>query len=191
MKLIQTRALRGPNLWSRHTALEIEVGCTPDECALEGVSGFMETLRGICPGVGSLGAPGHQGPLTLAHALEATLLALQAQAGCPISFSCTTATPVKGVFQVVVEYSEEDVGRLALTMAQSIVMHAWQSITAKLAVDAAVPDAAAMMAELREMDEDLRLGPSTGSIVMAAVARGIPFRRLTQGSLVQIGRAHV
>jgi cyanophycin synthetase len=44
-----------------------------------------------------------------------------------------------------------------------------------------------MVAELREMDEDNRLGPSTGSIVNAAVARGVPFRRLTSGSLVQLG----
>jgi cyanophycin synthetase len=40
---------------------------------------------------------------------------------------------------------------------------------------------------LRDLDEDIRLGPSTGAIVSAAVARGIPYRRLTQGSLVQFG----
>ena len=33
----------------------------------------------------------------------------------------------------------------------------------------------------------MRLGPSTGAIVDAAVARGIPIRRLTDGSLVQFG----
>jgi len=33
----------------------------------------------------------------------------------------------------------------------------------------------------------VRLGPSTGCIVDAAVARGIPYRRLTQGSMVQFG----
>jgi cyanophycin synthetase len=33
----------------------------------------------------------------------------------------------------------------------------------------------------------VRLGPSTGSIVHAAAARGIPCRRLTEGSLVQFG----
>jgi cyanophycin synthetase len=44
-----------------------------------------------------------------------------------------------------------------------------------------------VLKELRELDEDIRLGPSTGAIVAAAVARGIPYRRLTQGSLVQFG----
>ena len=33
----------------------------------------------------------------------------------------------------------------------------------------------------------MRLGPSTGAIVDAAISRGIPFRRLTEGSLVQFG----
>jgi cyanophycin synthetase len=187
MELIQTRALRGPNLWSRYTALEVEVQCTPHECALDAVNGFKETLLSTCPGIGALGATGYQGPLTLAHALEATLLALQAQAGCPVSFSCTNATPITGVFQIVVEYSEEDVGRLALKMAQEIVDHVWSTCTNGADKKLTAPDTSSMIAQLREMDEDLRLGPSTGSIVTAAVARGIPFRRLTQGSLVQLG----
>ena len=187
MELIKTRALRGPNLWSRHTVLEIEVQCSAQERALGTVRGFMEELRGLCADIGNLGAPGYQGPLTMAHALEATLLALQAQAGCPVSFSCTSATPEEGLYQVVVEYSEEDVGHLALKMARQIVGHVWEFVTGSLPPGAASPNVTAMLAELREMDEDLRLGPSTGSIVAAAVARGIPFRRLTQGSLVQLG----
>ena len=48
-------------------------------------------------------------------------------------------------------------------------------------------DLAATLAELRELDEDERLGPSTGAIVDAAIARGIPIKRLTRGSLVQLG----
>jgi cyanophycin synthetase len=187
MELLQTRALRGPNLWSRHTALEVEVRCSPEEHALHAVAGFVETLLSICPGIGALTATSHQGPLTMAHALEAALLALQAQAGCPVSFSSTNATPMTGVFQVVVEYSEEDVGRLALAMAKDIVDHVWSACTNSAPTQSTAPEVAAMIAQLREMDEDLRLGPSTGSIVAAAVARGIPFRRLTQGSLVQLG----
>jgi cyanophycin synthetase len=43
------------------------------------------------------------------------------------------------------------------------------------------------LTELRDLDEDVRLGPSTGSIVDAAVLKGIPYRRLTEGSMVQFG----
>jgi cyanophycin synthetase len=40
---------------------------------------------------------------------------------------------------------------------------------------------------LRDLDEDIRLGPSTGAIVTAALDRNIPIRRLNQWSLVQLG----
>jgi cyanophycin synthetase len=43
------------------------------------------------------------------------------------------------------------------------------------------------LTELRDLDEDVRLGPSTGSIVDAAILKGIPYRRLTEGSMVQFG----
>jgi cyanophycin synthetase len=46
---------------------------------------------------------------------------------------------------------------------------------------------ATALAQLKDLDEDVRLGPSTGAIVDAAISRGIPFRRLTEGSLVQFG----
>lgn len=190
MELMQTRALRGPNLWSRYTALEMEVVCTPDECTIDSMPGFEDRLRSLCAGVADLRAPGYHGPLTLAHVLEAILLALQTQAGCPVSFSLTNATPVERRYQVVVEYSEEDVGRLALKMALQLSEFAYAQARAALPADTAAPDVEAMVAELRELDEDERLGPSTGSIVNAAVARGIPFKRLTQGSLVQIGWGH-
>ncbi len=187
MELKQTRALRGPNLWSRYTAIELEVLCTPEECELDRMPGFEERLRALCPGIGELRGPAFQGPLTMAHVLEAVMLALQVKAGCPLSFSVTHATPVTNLYQVVVEYSEEDVGRRALAFALQLAQHAFDQHSGRLPADATAPDVAAMLAELRELDEDMRLGPSTGSIVNAAVARGIPFRRLTSGSLVQLG----
>lgn len=190
MELKQTRALRGPNLWSRYTAIEMEVQCTPAECEIDRLQGFEDKLRALCPGVADLRAPGYHGPITLAHVLEATMLALQVKAGCPLSFSLVSTTPVPHLYQVVVEYSEEEVGRLALQFALQVSQYAFDLVRGALPADAPAPDIAAMLAELREMNEDLRLGPSTGSIVNAAVARGIPFRRLTSGSLVQLGWGH-
>ncbi len=187
MELNYTRALRGPNLWSRYTAIEMEVQCTPAECEIDALPGFEDRLRALCPGVADLRAPGYHGPITLAHVLEAIMLALQVKAGCPLSFSQVNATPVPHLYQVVVEYSEEEVGRLAQRFALQVTTHVFDLVRGKLPPDSPAPDVTAMLAELRELDEDLRLGPSTGSIVNAAVARGIPFRRLTSGSLVQLG----
>ena len=40
MEVSRIRALRGPNLWSRHTALEAIIACTPVECNIAGLPGF-------------------------------------------------------------------------------------------------------------------------------------------------------
>ena len=178
MDVSRIRALRGPNLWSRHTAIEAVVACEPAERALEGLPGFEDALRKLFPTLGPLRPDGRPGRISLAHVLEAAALAMQAQAGCPVTFSRTATTVEEGVYQVVVEYSEEEVGRLAFAEARALV---------DAALNKGSFDVEAAMAKLRELDEDVRLGPSTGSIVSAAAARGIPWRRLTQGSLVQFG----
>jgi cyanophycin synthetase len=176
MEVSRIRALRGPNLWSHHTSIEAVVHCEPAECAIDALPGFEARVRARFPGLGMLHAP--RGQVALAHVLEAAGLGLQAQAGCPVTFSRVTQTLEPGTYQVVVEYSEEDVGRLALELAQELIAAALEDRPFDL------DDA---LGRLRELDEDVRLGPSTGSIVDAAVARNIPYRRLTEGSMVMFG----
>lgn len=180
MEVSRIRALRGPNMWSRHTAIEAVVSCSDTERNIAEIPGFEGRLRALFPGIGALRpASAQRLPVSLAHVLEQAALALQAQAGCPVTFSHTHVTSEAGTYQVVVEYSEEDVGRQAFEAAVEL-LRAAQTEGGSFDTDATV-------ARLRELDEDVRLGPSTGSIVDAAVARGVPFRRLTQGSLVQFG----
>ena len=178
MEISRIRALRGPNLWSRHTAIEALVACDDTERSPADPAGFEARLRARFPGIGTLQPIGREQPLSMAHALALASLALQAQAGCPVTFCRTSPTVDSGVFQVVVQYSEEAVGRLALELGAQLCRAAFED--APFDLDGA-------LARLRELDEDVRLGPSTGSIVDAAVARGIPYRRLTDGSLVQFG----
>jgi cyanophycin synthetase len=178
MEVTRIRALRGPNLWSRHTAIEAVVRTEGAECTLGALPGFEDRLRARFPNIGPMHPVGHEGDISVAHALAFAALGLQAQAGCPVTFSRVTQTVERCVFQVAVEYSEEEVGRLAMTLAEQLC---------RAALNDAPFDLADALARLRDLDEDVRLGPSTGSIVHAAAARGIPFRRLTQGSLVQFG----
>ncbi|OIR11383.1 cyanophycin synthetase [mine drainage metagenome] len=178
MEVSRIRALRGPNLWSRHTAIEAIVHCGEAEQDIAQIDGYEKRLRALFPEIAFLQVAGRKEPVPLARALELAALDLQAQAGCPVTFSRTTATFEKGVYQVVVEYSQEKVGRRAFELAQQLC---------NAALHNADFDLAAALSELRELDVDERLGPSTGAIVEAAIARGIPFRRLTRGSLVQFG----
>ena len=178
MDVSRIRALRGPNLWSRNTAIEAVVACAPHERAMAQITGFEARLRALFPAIGTLHPEGSDSDISLAHVLQSAALALQAQAGCQVTFSRTAATHDAGVYQVIVEYTEEAVGRQAFADAQALI---------QAALDGGSFDSNAVVASLRELDEDERLGPSTGAIVEAAAARGIPWRRLTQGSLVQFG----
>ncbi|WP_138517428.1 cyanophycin synthetase [Rhodoferax bucti] len=178
MEVTRIRALRGPNLWSHHTAIQSVVTCTAQEAAVTSIPGFEDKLRARFPEISPFQPVGHAESVSLARVLELAALGLQAQAGCPVTFSCTTPTVDENTYQVVVEYSEEEVGRLAMELAEKLC---------NAALNDTPFDLPAALEELRELDEDVRLGPSTGSIVDAAVARGIPYSRMTEGSMVRLG----
>lgn len=178
MEISRVRALRGPNLWSRHTSIEAVVRCTEQECVLENLPGFLDRLRERFPEIGHILRNRGSETRSLADTLRLGALGLQVSAGVQVAFSRTAHTTELGVFQVVFEYAEEAVGRLALSLAEALCIAALEDQPF---------DLNAALQQLRDLDEDERLGPSTGSIVDAAVARGIPYRRLTRGSLVQFG----
>jgi cyanophycin synthetase len=177
MEITRIRALRGPHLWCRQTAIEAVVHCSPQDndpqqrsALFTGLARSLPDLAGWCKADGQ--------DADMAQTLGHVVLSLQQSAGCPVRFVHYAPTAQTGISRVVVEYSEEEVGRLAFELAEGLMR----------AMAAGQPcDAAANIAQLRELDEDIRLGPSTGAIVQAAVARDIPFRRLTKGSLVQFG----
>ena len=178
MEVTRIRALRGPNLWSHNTAIQSIVSCSPQERAIEKIDGFEARLRARFPEISPFQPQGHEESVPMVHVLELAALGLQAQAGCPVTFSCSTPTIDADVYQLVVEYSEEAVGRLAMDLAQALCQSAQDDTPFDLA------DA---LNQLRDLDEDVRLGPSTGCIVDAAVARNIPFSRMTEGSMVRFG----
>jgi cyanophycin synthetase len=180
IEVTRTRALRGPNLWSKHTSVEALVQCDTQYSIDVRISvpDFSKRLRHLFPSIYSIYNSTSESVYTFAHALEEATLSLQIEAGCPVTFSRTTATPNEGLYQVVVQYTVEQVGRLAIGYAQELLHAALNNTDFPLAK---------VIAQLREVDEDLRLGPSTASIVNAGLNRNIPFIRLTEGSLVQLG----
>jgi len=148
MEVSRIRALRGPNLWSRHTAIEAVVKLEPQDCDLTQLPGFVDRLRERFPQLGALPQSIAQGKVSLAHALERAALALQAEAGCKVSFSRTAKAPEPAVYQIVVEYTEEQVGRMALDLAIELV---------EAALESKPFDLLEAISRLRETDEDVRL----------------------------------
>jgi len=170
MEVSRVRALRGPNRWSQRAAIEAIVQCSAAESSAKALKAIASELRVHFPELDS--------PRNLAHALAVTVLHLQIRAGCAVSFLHVATTSEHDTYQVVIEYREEAVGLLALELAH-------QACTAL--AQGKNFDFSSAVDRLRDLDEDQRLGPSTASIVRAASARGIPFTRLTEGSLVRFG----
>jgi len=181
-------ALRGPNIWANFPVLEAWV----DLQQLHGVMsdqlpGLNERLASWLPSLAEHRcSTGQRGGFlkrlasgtSLGHVLEHVTLELQSLAGTPVSFGRARETSQSGVVRVVVEYREEELARACLKTAHELVL---------AAVEDRPFDVAAEMKRLEDLAHDVCLGPSTGSIVRAAEARGIPVRRLNTGSLVQLG----
>ena len=178
MKVSRVHALRGPNLWSQRTSIEAIVTCSSEECTSDKIPKFIARLNERLPGIDLLQSGKHPASVSMAHMLEIVTLALQKRAGCLVNFGHTVQTSKTDTYRVIVEYTEESVGRLALELSQELCIAAMDDTPFDL-VDA--------LHRLQELDEEVRLGPSTSAIVHAAADRGIPYRRLTDGSMVQFG----
>ena len=81
MEVNRIRALRGPNLWSRHTAIEAIVRCEPHERAIRHGDALELRLRKLLPEVALVRPAGDAESVPLARWLERLALALQALAG--------------------------------------------------------------------------------------------------------------
>ena len=103
---------------------------------------------------------------------------MQTLAGTEVGFGRTRETAEEGVYKVAIEYVEEAVGKACLEAARELCL---------AAVHDRPFDLEAQLRRLRRLAQQSSLGPSTQAIVQAALARGIPARRLNSGSLVQLG----
>jgi len=156
---------------------------------------FIDGLVGAVPSLATHGCSyGEEGGFLkrmeegtwLGHVFEHLVLEIQDLAGHHVSFGKTRAAKQPAHYNVVFEMQDENVGleasRLALKLIHSLLPEALRGRRADPAFDWA-----------RERDSFIRytqkraLGPSTGSLVKAAEDRGIPWLRLNDQSLVQLG----
>ncbi len=190
MKILEIKVLKGPNYWSvrRNKLIQMKLDLEDmEERPTNKIDGFRTRLEKLFPSLYehrcSEGEPGgffqrvDEGTW-MGHVIEHVALELQTLSGMDTGFGRTRSAGEHGVYYVVFSYMEEDAGVFAARASVRIV----QAI-----VDDAEYDMTADIQQLREIREDTRLGPSTGSIVNEAVKRGIPFIRLNKSSLVQLG----
>jgi len=181
MKIVEIKVLRGPNYWSVRRPKLIQMKLDLEELEqrpTNTIDGFLERLQSLIPslyehrcsedGPGGFFLRVKEGTW-MGHVIEHIALELQTLAGMDCGFGRTRGTGKEGEYFVVFDYMEDDAGvyaaRAAFRVAQALI-------------DAQEYDLQEDIQSLREIRENTRLGPSTGSIVEEAVKRGIPFIRL-------------
>lgn len=190
MRIREINAMRGPNYWSirRHKLIVMVLDLEEmEELPSNKIDGFSDRLKMMFPSMYShrcsVGEPGGffqrvEDGTWMGHIIEHIALEIQTLADMDTGFGRTRDYGEKGVYNVVFSYIEENVGRYAAKAAVDIC---------KAIINGESYDLESDIQRMREIREDERLGPSTGSIVEEAEARGIPWIRLNKYSLCQLG----
>ena len=190
MKIKEINAMRGPNYWSvrRHKLIVMVLDLEAmEELPTDKIPGFSERLKAMFPSMYSHRcSEGCEGGFFMrvdegtwmGHVIEHIALEIQTLAGMDTGFGRTRGYGEKGVYSVVFSYIEENAGRYAAEAAVRIC----ESLIAAQDYDMEND-----IQRMRELREEQRLGPSTGSIVEEAESRGIPWIRLNKYSLCQLG----
>ncbi|MCA0177065.1 MAG: cyanophycin synthetase [Proteobacteria bacterium] len=180
--------LRGPNIWTYRSAMEVwlDLGQLEDHPS-NALPGFNARLLALLPalaehhcGVGERGGflQRLEAGTWAGHILEHCVIELLNLAGMPTGFGQTRSTSRRGVYRMVFRARDEAVGRAALAQGHALL---------EAVLNDRPFDVAAAVTAVREVIDDSYLGPSTACIVAAATDRHIPHIRLNDGNLVQLG----
>ena len=186
--VLERLALMGPNLYAQFPCIKWKIDLGPwEDRPTNEIDGFPGGLKALLPSlIEHRCSEGVRGGFFsrvddgtwLGHVMEHVALELQNLAGIDVGFGRVRSAGERGVYNVVYECEERETGILAGEMAME-------------AIDALLFGrefpVQQRIAQLRRSYERNSLGPSTRAIVDAAVRRGIPFMRLDDLNLVQLG----
>ncbi|MBP6514728.1 MAG: cyanophycin synthetase [Steroidobacteraceae bacterium] len=200
MRILDRSVFVGPSHYARFPVIKLELDLGELEAWPTARLGqqYVDALAEALPGLGehgcSYGEPGgffrrmrEDEGTWLGHVLEHVALEVQNVAGEDVTFGKTRSAGRAGTYTVVYEYAEREqgvaAGELALKLLCSLLPEALRPADS-VPADWSWPEA---------RDEYIRyaqrraLGPSTASLVHAAEGRNIPWLRLNDQSLVQLG----
>ena len=202
MELLERRVYRGPSLYAHFPVMRLTI----DLGVLEAwpsakIPGFNEGLLAALPSLqahkcsfntegGFVRRLEEDGGTWLGHVLEHVAIELQQLTGASTVFGKTRGEGTPGLYHVVFEYEEERVGEAASNLALALLHDLLPADLrpAKKNAEETPFDFKTALVELIDFAQRRQLGPSTGALVRAADARDIPWMRLNDYSLVQLGQ---
>jgi cyanophycin synthetase len=198
MKILDTRVYRGPNLYALRKVIRLRVDLGElEDYPTNRLPGFTDRLLELIPTLHehscSYGEPGgfvrrmrEDEGTWLGHVLEHVAIELQCLAGTPVSYGKTRSHDLpRGQYHVIYSFEEEAVGLEAGELALEVIRHL---LPPEREAHTSGPwDFQAQMEDFVRMAQRRAFGPSTASLVRAAEERDIPWIRLNERSLVQLG----
>ena len=200
MRVLERNVFVGPSLYAHFPVIRLSLDLGELEAWPTGRLGapFVDALLAALPGLSehgcSYGEPGgflrrlrEDGGTWLGHVLEHVAIEIQNMAGMHVTFGKTRDGGQPGVYNVVFEYEGRDegiaAGELALVLLSSLLPETLRD-AGRLPANWAWPTA---RDEYIRFAQRRAFGPSTASLVRAAEQQGIPWIRLNDQSLVQLG----
>ncbi|AFZ66833.1 cyanophycin synthetase [Deinococcus peraridilitoris] len=212
LRVTEKQVYRGPNIYGYEPMIRFQLDLGElEHHPSNALPDFSERLVELLPSLHNHGCsyrePGgfirrlHEGTW-LGHVTEHVALELQTLAGTRVTYGKTRSVKGQtGVYNVLYTYKEERVGLLAglvaLRLVNSLLPGEMQGVVglsklmprevdSRIDLDVAF-DFEAELGELRRLVKRYAFGPTTRSLVEEAERRGIPFLRLDDASLVQMG----
>lgn len=179
MKILEIRAMKGPNYWSITQDKLIVMKLDIEE--LHGhtnrINGFHKRLEemfssivnaeNVCLLTKDFFGRVKEGT-SVVHVIEYIAIALQKMAGMNTDYGITYTCPQKGTYNIVFSYEEEEAGIFAAEAAVRI---------AEAIINGVYHNPESDVAKLREMCEEKFSGLSTGAILKEVAKRGIPYTK--------------
>lgn len=206
LEVIECRVYRGPHLYSHTPMIRIQANLGAlEDWPTNHLPHFVQELLALLPGLAehtcSSGKPGGfverlKDGTWMGHVIEHVAIELQTMAGIRVTRGKTRSIKGKpGCYNIMYSYVYEDAGlcagRLALDLVASLLqapfvpfqnvhkVHAFECANG-FALDEA-------LAELKRLVKKQKLGPTAQALVDEAERRHIPWFRLDEQSLIQLG----
>lgn len=200
MKILETSVFRGPNIYAKFPVIRhvVDIGILEEWPSAKIGEDFIEQLLDALPGLQEHGCsyrePGgfvrrlrEDEGTWMAHIWEHMSIELQNVAGSDVSFGRTRDAGETGLYNMVFQYEQEEVGLHASQLALDFIHNLLPDHLVENGERVEGFDYIAESEAFIRTAQRKALGPSTASLVNAGIARDIPWMRLNEYSLIQLG----